>query len=135
MSHQTHLAPTLLTVLLFGLTTASMARDGERVRFDLTKPDSAQAWQPVNDGVMGAVSDGRFKITDLGTQEFFGTLSLENNGGFASVRSRRSNLGLKPDDALLIRLRCDGREYLLNLNLPTLQIAYSYRAAIPTKAG
>ena len=75
MSHQTYLAPTLLTVLLFGITTASMAGDGERVLFDFSKPDAAQAWQPVNDGVMGGVSDGRFKITDQGTMEFFGTLS------------------------------------------------------------
>ena len=135
MSQQTYLAPTLLTLLLFGTTSTSMAGDGERTLFDFSKPDAAQAWQPVNDGVMGGVSDGRFKITDQGTMEFFGTLSLENNGGFASVRSRRSDLGLKPDDTLLIRLRGDGREYLLNLYVPSLQIAYSYRAAIPTKAG
>jgi hypothetical protein len=109
--------------------------DEARMLFDFTKPEAAQAWQPVNDGVMGGVSDGRFKITDQGTMEFFGILSLENNGGFASVRSRRTDLGLKTDDTLLIRLKGDGREYLLNLYVPALQIAYSYRAAIPTKAG
>ena len=32
--------------------------------FDLAKPDAAQAWQPVNDGVMGGVSEGKLKITD-----------------------------------------------------------------------
>ena len=101
MSQQTYLSPTLLTLLLFGTTSASMAGNGQRTLFDFSKPDAAQAWQPVNDGVMGGVSDGRFKITDQGTMEFLGTLSLENNGGFASVRSRRSNLGLKPDDTLL----------------------------------
>ena len=135
MIHQCLLSKALLTLLLFGISKASMAGDGELVLFDFSKPNAAQAWQPVNDGVMGGVSDGHYKITDQGTMEFLGTLSLENNGGFASVRSRRSNLGLKPDDILLIRLRGDGREYLLNLYVPSLQIAYSYRAAIPTKAG
>jgi len=135
MCHQTFLASLFLCVLSLGVVAPADADDRGRTLFDFTKPDAAQAWQPVNDGVMGGVSDGRFKITDQGTMEFFGTLSLENNGGFASVRSRRSNLGLKPDDTLLIRLRGDGREYLLNLYVPTLQIAYSYRAAIPTKAG
>ncbi len=105
-----------------------------RSLFDFAKPDAAQAWLPVNDGVMGGVSDGRFKITDQGTMEFFGTLSLENNGGFASVRSRRHGLELRSDDALLIRLRGDGREYLLNLYVPSREVAFSYRAAIPTKA-
>lgn len=55
-------------------------------------PEAAQQWQAVNDGVMGGVSDGRFKITADGTLEFFGTLSLENNGGFASVRTRPMEL-------------------------------------------
>jgi monofunctional biosynthetic peptidoglycan transglycosylase len=109
--------------------------DEARVLFDFGKPDAARAWQPVNDGVMGGVSEGRFRITDQGTMEFLGTLSLENNGGFASVRSRRAGLGLKPDDILVLRLRGDGREYLLNLYVPTLRMASSYRAAIPTKAG
>jgi monofunctional biosynthetic peptidoglycan transglycosylase len=103
--------------------------------FDFSEPEAARAWQPVNDGVMGGVSDGRFRITDEGTMVFFGTLSLENNGGFASVRSRRGEIKLKPDDTLLIRLRGDGRDYLLNLYVPTLRMAYSYRAAIPTKKG
>jgi complex I intermediate-associated protein 30 (CIA30) len=135
MSHLTHLLPAILAWLSMCTAMPAIADEDGRSLFDFSKPNAAQAWQPVNDGVMGGVSDGRFKITDQGTMEFFGTLSLENNGGFASVRSRRSNLGLKPDDTLLIRLRGDGREYLLNLDVPSLQIAYSYRASIPTKAG
>jgi monofunctional biosynthetic peptidoglycan transglycosylase len=106
-----------------------------RVLFDFARAGEVPAWEAVNDGVMGGVSDGRYKLNDRGTMEFFGTLSLENNGGFASVRSRRSKLGLKSDDTLLIRLRGDGREYLLNLYVPTLRIAYAYRASMPTKAG
>jgi acetyl esterase/lipase len=135
MSHHTPLHPALLAVLSLSLVTPALADDGGRMLFDFARPDAAQAWQPVNDGVMGGVSEGRFRITDRGTMEFFGTLSLENNGGFASVRSRRSDLGLNQDDTLLIRLKGDGREYLLNLYVPTLKIASSYRAAIPTKAG
>src|SRR5271157_2695068 len=135
MSHLTQLLPAIVTWLSMSTAMPALADDHGRTLFDFNKPDTAQAWQPVNDGVMGGVSDGRFKITDRGTMEFFGTLSLENNGGFASVRSRRCNLGLKPDDTLLIRLKGDGRVHLLNLYVPSLQIAYFYRAAIPTKAG
>ena len=135
MTHLTHILPAILAVFSMGLATPALADDGGRTLFDFAKPDAAQAWQAVNDGVMGGVSEGRFKITDQGTLEFLGTLSLENNGGFASVRSRRNDLGLKPEDSLLIRLKGDGREYLLNLYVPTDQIAYSYRASIPTRTG
>ncbi len=135
MSHRTRLLLVTLVVPSMCVPRPAVADDGGRILFDFAKPDAARAWQPINDGVMGGVSDGRFQITDRGTMEFFGTLSLENNGGFASVRSRRADLGLKSEDILHLRLRGDGREYLLNLYVPTLQIAYSYRAAIPTKAG
>ena len=130
------LLPTsLLSLLFLGIAASSRAEGPDGVIFDFSRPDAAQAWQPVNDGVMGGVSDGRFKITEQGTMEFYGTLSLENNGGFASVRSRRVTLGLKSDDVLLIRVKGDGRSYLLNLYVPSLRFAYSYRTAIPTKAG
>jgi len=46
----------------------------------------------VNDGVMGGVPDGRFRVTERQTLECYGTLSLENNGGFASVFSVRALL-------------------------------------------
>src|SRR3954454_13929322 len=104
MKHHTPLHLALLAVLSLSLVTPALADDGGRMLFEFARPDAAQAWQPINDGVMGGASDGRFQITEQGTMEFFGTLSLENNGGFASVRSRRSDLGLNRDDMLLIRL-------------------------------
>src|ERR1700722_15634407 len=125
MSHLTQFLVAILAGLSMSIVMPAVADDHGRTLFDFNKPNAAEAWQPVNDSVTGGVSDGRFKITDQGTLEFVGTLSLENNGGFPSVRSRRSDLGLKLDDPLLIQLRGDGREYLLNLYVPTLRIVYS----------
>ena len=69
---------------------AVLSEDEGQILFDFSKPDAAKQWQTVNDGVMGGVSDGRFKITDNMTIEFFGTLSLENNeGSFRFVRGQR----------------------------------------------
>lgn len=67
----------------------------QRSLFEFSSPDAVQRWQAVNDGVMGGVSDGRFKITEDGAMEFFGTLSLENNGGFASVRTKPTDFDIK----------------------------------------
>jgi len=110
-----------------------MAEESQRTLFDFSGADAAKEWQAVNDGVMGGVSDGRFKITDAKTMEFFGTLSLANNGGFASVRTKPKNLGIEEGDALVAKVRGDGREYMLNLYPNRQRVAYSYRAAMPTK--
>ena len=41
-----------------------MDDDTLKVLFDFTGADAAKEWQTVNDGVMGGVSDGKFKIVD-----------------------------------------------------------------------
>jgi monofunctional biosynthetic peptidoglycan transglycosylase len=118
---------------LLAAGAASLADEPMRDLFKFASPESAKEWQAVNDGVMGGVSDGRFKVSERNTLEFFGTLSLENNGGFASVRTRARKLGLQKGDVVVAKIRGDGREYSLNLYLNRPLIAFSYRAAVPTK--
>ena len=112
---------------------AVQAADNQTVLFGFSKPDAAKQWQTVNDGVMGGRSDGRFKMTDNKTMEFFGTLSLENNGGFASVRSRPTTLGIKSGDSIMARVRGDGREYRMNLYVPRGSGGYSFRQSFETR--
>lgn len=110
-----------------------MAEGATQLLFVFTGADAGKEWQAVNDGVMGGVSEGKFTITDRKTLAFFGTLSLENNGGFASVRTKAKKLGLESGDSLRVRVRGDGREYSLNLYVPRPQVAFSYRATVQTK--
>ena len=52
------------------------------------KEPQITAWQVVDDGVMGGLSKGNFKSDKKkGNLIFAGNLSLENNGGFSSIRS------------------------------------------------
>jgi NADH dehydrogenase [ubiquinone] 1 alpha subcomplex assembly factor 1 len=123
----------LALVALMGMSSMTQA---QQVRlFAFASPDAAAEWQAVNDGVMGGVSDGRFRMTERQTMEFYGTLSLENNGGFASVRSRPRTLGLQTGDTLVARVRGDGREYQLNLYASGRTRAFSYRAPVQTRSG
>jgi monofunctional biosynthetic peptidoglycan transglycosylase len=122
-----------VTLFLMMLSSTLVAAGEEQVLFDFGNPDAAKQWQTVNDGVMGGVSDGRFKITDNKTMEFFGSLSLENNGGFASVRSREAKLGLEKGDSIVIRVRGDGRDYNFRLNVPRTISRNSYRQSFKTK--
>jgi monofunctional biosynthetic peptidoglycan transglycosylase len=126
------LAGPVMTFLLV-LGSTSTAADEDRLLFDFAKSDAAGNWRTVNDGVMGGLSDGRFRITDSKTMEFFGRLSLENNGGFASVRSRPTKIGLKKGDSIALRVRGDGREYRLNLYVPRRRVAFSYRWSFKTQ--
>ncbi len=121
-----------LVVVVVTMATTLRAGAGSVRLFDFTSPSAAREWQSVNDGVMGGISDGRFRITAERTLEFFGTLSLENNGGFTSVRSVPRSLGLMPGDTLIARVRGDGREYQLNLYTPVRARAFSYRSSFRT---
>ena len=128
---------TVFVALLAAIVFASETNAGDKARvlFDFDANDAATQWQTVNDGVMGGVSEGRFKSTDRGVMEFYGTLSLENSGGFASVRSRGKQVSLKDGDVIVARLRGDGRTYYFNLQVPTFRIAFSYRTPFQTRAG
>jgi NADH dehydrogenase [ubiquinone] 1 alpha subcomplex assembly factor 1 len=67
--------------------------------------------------------------------EFYGTLSLENNGGFASVRASGVKPGLEKGNSIVARVRGDGREYNFNLYAQRNLGGYSYRQSFKTKKG
>ena len=123
----------LSVCLALWMVATAMAEEMPQTLFDFTGADPAKEWQNVNDSVMGGVSEGKFKIREKKTLEFVGTLSLENNGGFASVRTKAKKLGLEKGDTLVAKVKGDGREYHMNLSVPTFQIAYNYRAVFQTK--
>lgn len=97
--------------------------------------DSVTLWKSVNDGVMGGVSKGGVKRTNEGTLLFSGELSLENNGGFASIRTAERKLDLSGMSAILVKARGDGRTYWVELRTSGQMGASSYRADLPTTAG
>ena len=121
----------LFAFVLISAGTVAEAQD--RVLFKFDKAEDARAWQTVNDGVMGGRSNGRFKINDDKKMEFFGTLSLENNGGFASVRARSTKFGLKKGDVIVARVRGDGRQYNFNVYAGQNLGGISYRQSFKTK--
>jgi len=75
---------------------------------------SIKGWRAVNDGVMGGLSEGGAAWSGRGLR-FAGNLSLENNGGFSSIR-KQWKLDLSGFDGIRLRVRGDGREYQLRCN-------------------
>lgn len=92
-------------------------------------------WLVVNDGVMGGLSSSRIRPTDEGTGLFTGELSLENNGGFASVRCLADPRDLSEYDGLELRVRGDGRTYQLRLRTSGGFDGVAYRAFFETVEG
>ena len=113
----------------------SSAGEPGQVLFDFDAASDARRWTSVNDDVMGGVSEGAFRVDGKGTMVFYGDLSLENRGGFASVRTEPGKLDLSAASDLVFRIRGDGRSYYCNLYVPTRRIAFSYRAKFDTQAG
>ena len=68
-----------------------------------------EPWRSINDGVMGGRSAGGMLRSDEGLK-FTGSLSLENNGGFSSVR-RLVSEDLSKATGVRIEVRGDGRDY------------------------
>ena len=91
-------------------------------------------WYTVDDNVMGGVSSSKVTVTDAGTLFFSGTMSLDNNGGFASVRSDWSLTNLSNADGILLRVLGDGQTYRLRLRSAETGSDIAYNAFFETTA-
>jgi len=89
-------------------------------------------WASITDTVMGGVSIAELEFSPEGLLTFSGRVSLENNGGFASVRTQSAQIDLSAYKGLLLKVRGDGKRYSLNLGSNFRIPAGSYRAAFET---
>lgn len=132
-----HLQPACLLAAITGICfhlTMNTTSAAEKTLFDFTIATNGPGWQVVNDDVMGGVSASNFGVTN-GVAVFRGEVSLENNGGFASVRSPPSRHDLAGCDAFLIRVRGDGRRYKFTARTDRSFDSPIYQASFPTKQG
>jgi hypothetical protein len=81
------------------------------ILFDFNKDADIRNWNVVDDGVMGGLSAGRFRVNDAGNGEFSGAVSLENNGGFSSLRHFFKPIETGNHSKFMIRLKGDGKSY------------------------
>jgi monofunctional biosynthetic peptidoglycan transglycosylase len=107
----------------------------EKMLYDFSDPRSAAGWRAINDVVMGGVSSGGMDTTDEGTALFRGRVSLENSGGFASIRSQPGSWDLHAYSGIMIRVRGDGRTYKLNLRADSAFDGIVYRVSFETGEG
>ena len=98
-----------LILALMSIVLTSNAADTIPL-LDTNGKTSKIKWNIVNDTVMGGRSSSRWsKNSSALSFECF--LSLENNGGFASVRHDLNNINLSSTDGIFIKVKGDGRKY------------------------
>jgi monofunctional biosynthetic peptidoglycan transglycosylase len=78
---------------------------------DFTQEGSKLDWRIVNDGVMGGLSESTMTVSPDGTGIFEGTVSLDNNGGFASTRALLKEADYSAVTKIRIKVRGDGQRY------------------------
>lgn len=81
------------------------------VIFDFNTESDLTDWRVVDDVVMGGRSQGHIKLSDEGHLVFSGNVSLENNGGFSSMRYQFDEIKSIGCSTMLVRLKGDGKGY------------------------
>ena len=111
-----------------------MTTPQQRTVFDFSKAAAIEGWRSIDDRIMGGCSQSRPEAASGGLC-FAGAVSLENNGGFASIRSPEDNYDLAGCTGLRLRVRGDGHVYKLSLRTDRFYDGISYQAAFQTRAG
>jgi Complex I intermediate-associated protein 30 (CIA30) len=98
------------------LTNQNLPTSSDLELFDFTDGRSAvaESWGAVDDVVMGGASVSGLQLTN-NCATFTGSISTENSGGFASIRTRNFEpaLDLSNYQGISLRVRGDGKRYKL----------------------
>jgi hypothetical protein len=79
--------------------------------FNFEKSANIEDWVIVNDVVMGGRSTADFGLDENGNGVFNGEVSLENNGGFASLRYRFESMNVEDFKNIQLKVKGDGKRY------------------------
>jgi len=110
--------------LVMILLLLSVPSENPSVDFGTTSGGSD--WRIVNDDVMGGRSTAQAQLTDTSLY-FFGKVSLENNGGFASVRSPYQTMDLSSYSKVTLRVKGTARKFALSLDTSRAWFRANYK--------
>ncbi len=93
------------------MQAAGAATPQRAVLLDFDDGAEVTQWMTVNDVVMGGMSRSAFEQAEPGIARFRGVVSLENSGGFASVRTSPRRWNSAGATAFVLRVKGDGHDY------------------------
>ena len=83
-------------------------------------------WINVDDDVMGGKSQSKFTNDEEGNGVFYGVVSLENNGGFSSIRHRFSKISITDYSMAVLKVKGDKKRYQFRVK-SSLSERHSYK--------
>ena len=121
---------TTSTTISEAVTTTTPTAEEPIVLADFPDADSVAGWSIQNDTVMGGVSNSRTEWVD-GQLIFAGDLSLDNNGGFCSMRSPVSaDFGALAAGATALTLTATGDDQVYLVQVRTDRDLFVQRVTI-----
>ena len=103
-------------IFIFFFLNTTLMQGQEIDIINIEKQIGNNNWSIVNDNVMGGISESNLSINDKNNLIFNGSVSLENNGGFASSRLSIKKGSLKKIKGFKIKFIGDGKTYKLRLD-------------------
>jgi len=94
--------------------------------FNFEKNTNIKKWRTVDDVVMGGVSKSKVYLDKDGNGVFSGHVSLDNNGGFSSLRHQFNSLDISKFQNFIIRIKGDTKKYQFRVK-SSLNEYHSYK--------
>lgn len=121
---------TIFLSLIVMITSTELFPENYLLNASLMKTE--KRWRIVNDGVMGGLSSSK-AIVQNNKIVFTGNVSLENNGGFASLRSPVKDYNFEEFSGIEIKIKGDGKRYSISMKETTYFSGYFYTSTFETK--
>jgi len=99
--------------------------------FEFADGESVSRWFSVDDRVMGGISVSQMRYAGDGVALFSGDMSLENNGGFASVRFTDNVYNLSDFTGVELRIKGQNMTYQFRFQTDIARISYTQSFVAP----
>lgn len=99
--------------------------------FNFNNDMLSNKWVVTDDVVMGGKSSGKFTVSNEGHGVFEGEVSLENNGGFSSVRYKFKKIKVLNFNSIILKIKGDCKKYQFRIKANSNDY-YSYISVFET---
>ncbi|MEM6644794.1 MAG: CIA30 family protein [Bacteroidota bacterium] len=123
-----------MKTLLLAFALLWVPASAEILLIDFGSAKDGTDWFIVNDGVMGGLSEGDAVLQDDALY-FAGEVSLENNGGFSSVRSPNGTIDLSDATEMTIRYKTNSYQSALTFSVSDQFWIPNYRVTLAATDG